>query len=132
MLALCALAPLGLFAMRAFLTPASAGHGTHEQLGLPACGLMKYVGVPCPGCGVTTAVTHAAHGDLGAAFATQPFGALLALAAMLAFPVALIAHFAGLDLYALLGRANRKPVWIALTAVVVAAWLYKIAITLAR
>src|SRR4051812_17322272 len=27
------------------------GTGTHEQLGLPACGLLEHTGYPCPTCG---------------------------------------------------------------------------------
>jgi hypothetical protein len=130
-LALSAVAPMGLLLMRAVLKPSPLGHGTHEQLGLPPCQMMARFGIPCPGCGVTTAVTHAARGDLWRSFVTQPFGFALAIAAMLALPLALGIHFSGRDLYATLGRWNRRPVWIAILALVVAAWIYKLVVTLA-
>ncbi len=74
-------AALGPLLLAAWLAPSARGHGTHEQLGLAPCGFMERTGMPCPSCGMTTAVAHAADGDILAAFITQPFGALLALAA---------------------------------------------------
>lgn len=129
-LLLCALAPLGLLAMRLLLQPSPAGHGTHEQLGLPPCMMMLRLGVPCPGCGVTTAVTHAARGELWHSLVTQPFGFALALAAVLALPVALVVHFSGRDLRATLERLSRRPLWFAVVALVALAWIYKIVVTL--
>ena len=129
MLGLCAFAPIVLLVMRVFFVPSPAGHGTHEQLGLPSCMLMERFGFPCPGCGVTTAVTHAAQGHWTQALIVQPFGLALALAAMLALPLALIAHLGGQDLYRLLERLNRRPCWYALITLVVGAWLYKIVVT---
>jgi Protein of unknown function (DUF2752) len=71
------------------LTPAPAGFGTHQQLGLPACTFLHWTGYPCPSCGLTTCFAHAAHGDLLAAFIAQPFGVLLFLMTALAVPAAL-------------------------------------------
>ena len=62
-----------VLAIAAVLTPDASGAGTHKQLGLPACSWISTVGMPCPTCGYTTSFTHAAHGDLGGAFVTQPF-----------------------------------------------------------
>ncbi|MBX3462082.1 MAG: DUF2752 domain-containing protein [Planctomycetes bacterium] len=64
--------------------PDGRGFGTHEQLGLEPCGWPLAYGIPCPTCGVTTAACHLVHGNLLAAFATQPFGATLMLTALLA------------------------------------------------
>lgn len=61
------------------LTPSSEGHGTHTQLGLPACGMYLATGRPCPTCGMTTAFAALAKFDLWLAFKTQPMGALLGL-----------------------------------------------------
>ena len=48
-----------------------------EGLPLP-CPLRTLTGVPCPLCGMTTAATGLAAGDLGAAMAANPFVLLLA------------------------------------------------------
>lgn len=62
-----------------FLQPSSDGLGTHQQLGLPMCGWIASADMPCPTCGMTTAFSHAAHGDLLSSFVTQPAGMVLAL-----------------------------------------------------
>src|SRR5208337_4989119 len=61
----------------ALLTPRSAGHGTHEQLGLPPCSMLANTGWPCPSCGLTTSVAAMMHGQPAAAARAQPFGVLL-------------------------------------------------------
>lgn len=48
-----------------------------EGLWLP-CPLRTLTGIPCPLCGMTTAATGLASGDLGAALAANPFVLLLA------------------------------------------------------
>jgi uncharacterized protein DUF2752 len=48
-----------------------------EGLWLP-CPLRTLTGIPCPLCGMTTAATGLASGDLGAAMAANPFVLLLA------------------------------------------------------
>lgn len=72
-------------ALAAWLDPSGAGHGTHEQLGLPACTLAMAIDRPCPTCGMTTAFAHAANGDIVAALVTQPMGAFLALVTSVVF-----------------------------------------------
>jgi Protein of unknown function (DUF2752) len=42
------------------------------------CPLRTLTGVPCPLCGMTTAATELAAGELGAAMAANPFALLLA------------------------------------------------------
>jgi hypothetical protein len=55
------------------LRPDPAGHGTHEQLGLPACLFREVLGIErCPSCGLTTAFTLAYHGELYPAIDTNP------------------------------------------------------------
>lgn len=58
--------------------PDQRGFGTHEQLGMAACGWPMTSGVPCPTCGVTTAATWLVHLRPDKAIATHPFGALFA------------------------------------------------------
>ena len=75
---------LAIVTIAIFLSPDPRGHGTHEQLGLPACGFLARTGWPCPSCGMTTSVCNMAHGHLATAFQAQPFGVIF-FAAMLLF-----------------------------------------------
>jgi hypothetical protein len=80
---------LGLSGLAA--TAAAFGYpriGGRTGLRLP-CPLRALTGVPCPVCGMTTAATRLAAGDLGAALAANPF--VLVLAGLTAFMTALIA-----------------------------------------
>ena len=62
-----------------WLSADANGMGTHRQLGLAPCGFLVGTGLPCATCGMTTAFTHAAHGNLLQSFITQPAGMLLCL-----------------------------------------------------
>lgn len=121
-----ALLGLGVFAI--FVTPDPRGYGTHESLGLPPCFPLEFWNVPCPGCGVTTSVALVAHGCIGRAFVTQPFGALLALAVPFAFAWAWIQHFRGRDLRRELMKAPAGWLGIGVAVIVLGAWVYKLAV----
>lgn len=123
-LALAALPALA--ALGHALDPDPRGLGTHEQLGLRACLGPEVLGIPCPACGVTTAVVHALHGHPVRAFVTQPLGLAIALGVPLAAGWVLWTHARGGDVWATLmgGRADR---WVRLALVVAAlAWGWKI------
>lgn len=110
------------------LTPDPRGLGTHEALGLPPCGFRYVTGLPCPGCGMTTAVSHAAHGDFWQSFLTQPAGFLVGLALWITLPAMLYLWVAGLPPQALLPRTP-KHAWgwgIVVFPVMLAAWVYKL------
>jgi hypothetical protein len=122
---------LAVLGLAAYLTPDPSGVGTHRQLGFPTCGLVLTTGLPCPTCGMTTAFAHAVRGHLPTAFATQPFGAALALATMAAAGLAAAALWTG--------RTRRvnwyrvSPGWTAFGVLLFMglAWVYKIVATLA-
>src|SRR5438046_1464548 len=40
-----------MLAVGVWLNPSAAGTGTHQQLGLPPCGWLQVMGIPCPMCG---------------------------------------------------------------------------------
>jgi hypothetical protein len=89
----CGGAMLGL---GAWMTPSPHGLGTHaECLHIPPCGFYHLTGIPCPGCGCTTAVTWLAHGRLDMAFYTQPFGATVGLLAVAAVVLGAIGLLSG-------------------------------------
>lgn len=58
-------------------------HGTHRQLGLPACSLKALTGVGCPTCGMTTTFSLLAHGDPAAAWDTNWAGCVMAICSLL-------------------------------------------------
>lgn len=129
-LAMCAIAPIGLIVMGLVLVPSASGHGTHQQLGLPPCRMIEWFGVPCPGCGVTTSVTLAAQGHFVKAFLNQPFGFAMFVLGVAALPWALWVLARGRDAYAELRSYSTRAAWIAALAVVVFGWAWKIVLTL--
>jgi len=126
LLALSLATTLLLLTLTLFTTPDPRGFGTHEQLGLPPCRSIEWLGFPCPGCGITTSISLLLHGDLRASLATQPFGliATLLLAAFAAWGP--LAALAGRDLGRDLSRLRLGPWGAALGALLAAAWAYKI------
>jgi hypothetical protein len=124
--AACA-APLALFALARGLEPDPRGWGTHEQLGFRPCYPMAQWNVPCPGCGVTTALAHAARGELLTALCVQPFGPIVGFAALALSLWALLQHARGRDLAEELPRLPWRPIVQTLATLGLCAWLYKVA-----
>lgn len=127
-LALSFLALVPLVVLGTLVHPDPRGFGTHEQLGLPACRMIEWFGVPCPGCGVTTSVALATHGHFLDAFKNQPFGLIVALAIPSFTLWALGGHLAGRDLFVDLHSARVGKLAILLAIALGLAWIYKIAL----
>lgn len=108
------------------LTPDARGLGTHQQLGLAACGFHEHTGHPCPTCGMTTAFTLAAHGRLLDALVTQPLAALLALAVAMAAVAGAWAAATGAWLGPAFYALGQARFWWIIAALTLAAWLYKL------
>ena len=112
--------------LSASMSPSEAGHGTHEQIGLPACSWAQALDAPCVTCGMTTAFAHAADGNLLDSLLTQPMGMLLAVGTAAGFwfalYVALTGSRAGVMALALL---RPRSLWI-LAGLAGAAWVYKL------
>lgn len=127
-----ALAGATLIGIAAWLAPDPAGVGTHRQLGLPPCGFLLATGVPCPTCGMTTAVSLLMHARPVDSLLTQPLGALLGVllfvASVLGAWSAATGRWVEVDWYRV------SPVWMAfcLGAVIVLSWGAKIAISMVR
>ena len=115
-----------LLALWLFTTPDPRGFGTHEQLGLPPCRAIEWIGIPCPGCGITTSISLLLHGDLLSSLTTQPFGpiATLLLAAFAAWGP--LAALAGRDLGRDISRLRLGPWGAALGVLLALSWAYKI------
>lgn len=120
--AVVAVAPL---LIGAGLTPSPEGHGTHTKLGMPSCGWVQAFDKPCPTCGMTTAVTHAAHGDLIGSFLVQPAGMLFAVVAAMAFWCGLHSLVSGADTVRLVGKTFKGRLLWAIGGILLAAWAYK-------
>ena len=119
---------LGLVVLGVALAPDERGFGTHEKLGLQPCLPMELWNIPCPGCGVTTSVSLAMHGDLWGSFVNQPFGFLVAVFFAGFVGWAVVGHFLGRDLWRDV-NALRYGRWLSGLAVFVAlAWVYKLAL----
>lgn len=86
---------LSLLIVGWWLQPDAHGHGTHQQLGFPPCGMLMYTGIPCPTCGCTTAVSHIAHGHMLAGIITQPFGAAVGFLSWVTLAIAVISAILG-------------------------------------
>ena len=113
--------------LAAGLDASPEGHGTHTQLGLPACNWVSLMNRPCPTCGMTTSFTHAADGSLASAAAAQPAGTLLAIITAALAWGGVHTLVSGVALGPLLGGLLRaRVIWVAL-GLLLAAWVYKIA-----
>lgn len=110
------------------LQPAPGGVGTHEQLGLPPCGFLYFTGIPCPGCGLTTSVTFAAHLHFYESVATQPFGFVVFLLAVLSVPVSMYLIYRQIPYRELLNFRGKTLLMYLMLALFLFSWFYKIAV----
>ena len=115
-----------LLLVAAWLPPAPAGFGTHQQLGLAACGFKATTGVPCATCGMTTAFSHMAHAQPLASFYVQPAGAVLAIITALIAVVTGFSLLTGMPLGPLASRIFRPLPLIAFGGFFLASWCYAI------
>lgn len=110
------------------LQPSPGGVGTHEQLGLPSCTFLYFTGIPCPGCGLTTSVAHAAHLHFFESIVTQPFGFVVFLFAALSIPLSVYLIYRRIPYSKLHGFRGKNLVVYLLIALFLISWLYKIAV----
>ncbi|NOT30468.1 MAG: DUF2752 domain-containing protein [Planctomycetes bacterium] len=128
MLLLALAAPLALLALGLFLEPDPRGWGTHEQLGFRPCWPMTHWNVPCPGCGVTTAVALAAHGSPLESLRAQPFGLALLLTSLTGAGWAAFLHLRRQDLYVELHVLPWRRLATMLGTLLLLTWIYKLAL----
>lgn len=115
-----------LLGLAAWLSPSAAGHGTHQQLGLPPCQWVVSAGMPCPSCGMTTSFAHAADGNLLGALRAQPAGAVLAVGTAFAFVIGVWTLATGSAIGAFWLDRMGKRMLIFGIVVLLLAWVYKI------
>jgi hypothetical protein len=120
---------LVLLSVSAWLTPSTAGTGTHTQLGLQPCGWMVLMGKPCVTCGMTTSFALAAEGQYARSLLTQPMGLLLCLAAATGFWILLHTLLTGGRAWIMFEFLTRpRSIWL-IAGLAGLAWAYKVAIT---
>ena len=119
--------PTALIITAFTLTPDPAGHGTHTQLGLPPCGFLVYVGVPCPGCGLTTCFTNMVRFRFVEATQANPFGVALFLVTLAGIPVSSMGIVRRLPVMATLDRLQVEKVAILLAVCSVVVWAVRVA-----
>jgi len=115
----------------ATLTPSPSGVETHRQLGLAPCGLLRSTGVPCMTCGMTTSFAHVARGQVASSLRAQPMGTLLALLTAAAAIAGGYVAATGRPSPALLGRLPWARWVVALVALALLAWGYKVYVVVA-
>jgi len=128
--ALTAAGCLAVLAAAAYLEPDPAGVGTTARLGLAPCGFLKSTGLPCAACGMTTSFNHAVRFEWLKSVWAQPMGFLLAMATCATFWSALYIALTGRPAHRLLRRLPGVKLLIAAVAFGIAAWGFKIALTL--
>lgn len=109
------------------LRPSVDGVGTHRQLGLPPCAFLHFTGVPCPSCGLTTSVAHAARLHFYESVITQPFGLVVFISAALSIPLSIYFIHRRVPRSKLNRLRGRNPVVYLMIALFILSWLYKIA-----
>ncbi len=119
---------LTVLGVAATLTPDPRGVETHTQLGLWPCGWYLASGYPCPTCGMTTAFSYATHGQPLTSLLTQPFGSALALAAAVAFWGGLHVCVFGSRINLIAERLLRPRSVMVTGGLLLAAWVYKVAV----
>lgn len=125
--ALLAAGCLAVLLVAASLTPSPTGHGTHEQLGLPACGWLLATGRPCPTCGMTTAFAAGVAGDWLGSLRAHPFGTVLVLGMAAGFWGSLHVAVFGSRMGRVCARLMR-PRWVwGAAGLWAGAWAYKMA-----
>jgi hypothetical protein len=85
-LAAVGLVLLGLLITAATLPPSEHGMGTHQQLGLPPCSFVMFLGVRCPACGMTTSWAHLMRGQVIQSAYANTGGLMLGVLAALGAP----------------------------------------------
>ena len=86
---------LSLLVLARTLEPATAGVGTHTQLGLPPCFSVAVYGSRCPACGMTTAWSLMSRGRWDEAMQANLGGSLLAIIALAYLPPTCYFSFLG-------------------------------------
>lgn len=92
------------------------------------CAVKGFVGVPCPGCGLTHAFVALAHGDLRGSVDAHPLGIVIALWLLVLFGRTAWAAATGRPLRELLTQRQRDWCLAAFLGALFLQWLVKLAL----
>ena len=119
---------VALLIIARYLQPSKDGFGTHRQLGLPSCAVLYFTGFPCPSCGLTTSVAHAARLHFYDSVITQPFGLIVFIIAALSIPLSIFFIHQRIP-WTKLNQPRGRNIAIYLTLTLfILSWFYKIAV----
>ena len=104
----------GLFVTARCLRPDPAGFGTHRQLGLRECTMVRLLNRPCPTCGMTTAWAWLVRGNVSAAATASLGGLVLGTLGLVVVPWAVGSALTGRWLL-----VKPRPQWLITIAVVI-------------
>jgi hypothetical protein len=125
---LCAGLSTALLLTARLLRPSADGVGTHRQLGLPPCAFLHFTGIPCPSCGLTTSVAHAARLHFYESVITQPFGLVVFISAALSIPLSIYFIHRRVPRSKISGMLGKNLAIYSMIAFFILSWLYKIAV----
>jgi hypothetical protein len=101
-------------------------------LGTPLCAVKMFLGLDCPGCGITRSLTHLTHGNFRESIRMHPLGIFLALWLCYMFLREIIALIKGQPLPSLLSSRAKDLLIIIVTSALIGHWLIKLSIMLYR
>jgi hypothetical protein len=116
-----------LLATAAVIEPDARGFGTHTQLGFPPCGFLTLTGLPCPGCGLTTAFAHGIRGQWSLAASANPLGLALFFVVCASIPLGILAAVRSWSLDVLIERFALNRWALAVAGCAVAVWVVRLA-----
>lgn len=117
---------VAILSIAVWVNPDQAGHGSHQQLGLPPCNMVMITGYPCPTCGMTTAFSYSVRGRLISAIQAQPAGFLLAMLTLMTAIASVRVIFTGKVWVVNWYRISPAIVTIAAIAVILLGWIFKL------
>lgn len=117
----------GILTAAAWMSPDPRRHGSHEQLGLPPCGMVVTWGWPCPTCGMCTSFSLAIRGRWFASIAVQPAGFCLFLATLWGLTASIAALIFNRAHFIFIPKWSVVRWSVVLATVLLAGWIYKLA-----
>lgn len=96
----------------------------------PLCAVKMFLGLDCPGCGITRSLTQLTHGHFRESIRMHPLGIFLALWLCYMFLREITAVIRGRTLPSLLSRRAKDILIVIVTSALVGQWLIKLLLML--